>query len=35
MSGLTGLALVTMIIWVALFGYVFSVDRKTKGLDHE
>jgi len=35
MSGLTGLALVTMIIWVALFGYVFSVDRKIKGLDHE
>ncbi len=35
MSGLTGLALVTMIIWVALFGYVFRVDRKTKGMDHE
>lgn len=35
MSGLTGLALVTMIIWVALFGYVFSVDRKSRRLDHE
>jgi CcmD family protein len=35
MSGLTGLALVTMIIWVALFGYVFSVDRKVSRLDHE
>lgn len=35
MSGLTGLALVTMIIWVALFGYVFAVDRKSKGLDNE
>lgn len=35
MSGLTGLALVTMIIWVALFGYVYRIDRKTKGLDHE
>lgn len=35
MTGLTGLALVTMIIWVALFGYVFAVDRKIKRLDHE
>lgn len=35
MSGLTGLALVTMIIWVALFGYVFSVDRRGRRLDHE
>ncbi len=35
MSGLTGLALVTMIIWVALFGYVFSVDRKARRLDNE
>ena len=35
MSGLTGLALVTMIIWVALFAYVFSVDRKATRLDHE
>ncbi len=35
MSGLTGLALVTMIIWVALFGYVYSVDRKATRLDHE
>ena len=35
MTGLTGLALVTMMIWVALFGYVFSVDRKSRGVDHE
>jgi len=35
MSGLTGLALVTMIIWVALFVYVFSVDRKIGSLDNE
>ncbi len=35
MSGLTGLALVTMIIWVGLFGYVFSVDRKIGSLDNE
>ena len=35
MSGLTGLALVTMVIWVALFGYVFSIDRKVRELDHE
>ncbi len=35
MSGLTGLALVTMIIWVALFGYVFSVDRKARRLGNE
>lgn len=33
MTDLTGLALVTMIIWVALFGYVFSVDRKAKRLE--
>ena len=32
MTDLTGLALVTMIIWVALFGYVFAVDRKAKRL---
>ena len=32
MTDLMGLALVTMIIWVALFGYVFSVDRKATRL---
>jgi CcmD family protein len=32
MTDLTGLALVTMIIWVALFGYVFAVDRKVARL---
>lgn len=35
MTGMTGLALVTMIIWVVLFGYVYAVDRKAARLDHE
>ncbi len=33
MTDLTGLALVTMIIWVALFGYVFAIDRKASRLE--
>jgi CcmD family protein len=33
MSDLTGIALVTMIIWVALFGYVWSVDRRARKLE--
>ncbi len=35
MSGLTGLALVTMIIWLGLFGYIYSVDRKAARIDEE
>ena len=33
MTDMAGIALVTMIIWVALFVYIFSVDRKVKKLD--
>jgi len=35
MTGLTGLALVTMIIWIALFGYIYSVDRKATRVDDD
>ena len=33
MSDLTGIMLVTMIIWVGLFAYVFRIDRKASRLE--
>jgi CcmD family protein len=33
MSDLVGLALVTLIIWVGLFAYVYRVDRKVRRLE--
>jgi CcmD family protein len=33
MSDLLGLALVTLIIWVGLFAYVYRVDRKVRRLE--
>jgi CcmD family protein len=33
MSDLTGVALVTLIIWVGLFAYVYRVDRKVRRLE--
>jgi len=33
MSDLMGLALVTLIIWVGLFAYVYRVDRKVRRLE--
>ena len=33
MTDMAGITLVTMIIWVALFGYVFAVDRKARKLE--
>ena len=33
MSDLLGVALVTGIIWVGLFAYVYRIDRKIKDLD--
>lgn len=33
MSGLAGLGLVTLIIWVGLFAYVYRVDLKVRRLE--
>jgi CcmD family protein len=33
MTDLLGIMLVTLIIWVGLFGYVFRVDRKVRRLE--
>ena len=33
MSDLMGIMLVTMIIWVGLFGYVLRIDRKARRLE--
>ncbi len=35
MSDLLGVMLVTLIIWVALFGYVYRVDRKVRRLEEQ
>ncbi len=35
MSDLAGIALVTSIIWVALFAYIYSIDRKVKKLERD
>ncbi|MCP4899566.1 MAG: CcmD family protein [bacterium] len=33
MSDLMGIALVTLIIWVGLFGFVYRLDRKVSRLE--
>jgi CcmD family protein len=33
MSDLAGIMLVTMIIWIGLFAYVFRLDRKVSRLE--
>ena len=33
MSDLAGIMLVTMIIWIGLFGYVYRLDRKVSHLE--
>jgi CcmD family protein len=33
MSDLTGIMLVTMIIWIGLFAYVYRLDRKVNRLE--
>jgi CcmD family protein len=33
MTDLLGIMLVTLIIWVGLFGYIYSVDRKVRRLE--
>ena len=33
MGDLTGIMLVTMVIWVALFGYLYRIDRKVRQLE--
>jgi CcmD family protein len=33
MTDLVGFMLVTLIIWVGLFGYVYRVDRKVRRLE--
>jgi len=33
MSDLMGIAVVTLMIWVGLFGYVFRLDRKVSRLE--
>jgi len=33
MSDLTGIMLVTLIIWVGLFAYVFRVDQKVRRME--
>ncbi len=35
MSDLAGIALVTSIIWIGLFAYLFSIDRKVRKLEDE
>jgi CcmD family protein len=33
MSDLMGIAVVTLMIWVGLFGYVYRLDRKVRRLE--
>ncbi len=33
MTDLLGIMLVTLIIWVGLFGYIYRVDRKVRRLE--
>ena len=33
MSDLLGIAIVTLMIWVGLFGYVYRLDRKVSRLE--
>jgi CcmD family protein len=33
MSDLMGIAIVTLMIWVGLFGYVYRLDRKVSRLE--
>jgi CcmD family protein len=33
MTDLLGIMLVTLIIWIGLFGYVYRVDRKVRRLE--
>jgi CcmD family protein len=33
MSDLAGIMLVTMIIWIGLFGYVYRLDRKVSRME--
>ncbi len=33
MNDMLGIMLVTLIIWVGLFGYVYRVDRKVRQLE--
>ena len=33
MGDLTGIMLVTMVIWVALFGYLYRIDRRARRLE--
>jgi len=33
MTDLTGIMLVTLIIWIGLFGYIYRVDRKVRHLE--
>lgn len=33
MSDLAGIMIVTLVIWVALFGYVFRLDRRVRQLE--
>ena len=35
MSDLMGITIVTMMIWVGLFVYVYTVDRKSKRLEDD
>jgi CcmD family protein len=33
MTDLMGIMLVTLIIWIGLFGYIYRVDRKVRRLE--
>ena len=33
MTDLLGIMLVTLIIWIGLFGYIYRVDRKVRRLE--
>ena len=35
MSDLLGIMLVTLIIWVGLFSYIYRLDRKVRRLERE
>lgn len=35
MSDLAGIALVTSIIWVGLFAYLFAIDRKVRKMEEK
>jgi CcmD family protein len=35
MTDMLGIALVTLIIWVGLFSYIYRVDRKVRRLEEE